>query len=87
MNNHKFWFPKQGKSSFGEVCGASLGSLRVSWVVSTRFEGVLGVLWVRLGASECVLEASRGHLGASWGDLGAVLGSLGGFLGLFWKHF
>ena len=38
------------------------------------------MLWVRLGTSERVLEASRGHLGAFLGDLGAVLGCLGGLL-------
>ena len=64
-----------------------LGSLGVSWAVLVRLGRVLGVLWVRLGASENVLEASWHHLGASWGELGAVLGSLGGFLGPFWEYF
>ena len=59
----------------------------MSWAVLARLGRVSGVLWVRLGASEGVLEASWGHLGASWEDLGAVLGSLGGFLGPFWEHF
>ena len=67
--------------------GASLGSLGVSWAVLARLGCILDVLWVRLGASEGVLEASWGHLGASWEDLGRVLGSLGGFLGPFGSIF
>ena len=59
----------------------------MSWADLVRLGCVSSVLWVRLGASEGVLEASWGHLGASWEDLGAILGSIGGFLGPFWEHF
>ena len=52
----------------------------MSWADLARLGRVSSVLWVRLGASEGVLEASWGHLGASWEDLGAILGSIGGFL-------
>ena len=64
----------------------SLGSLGMSWTVLAGLGRVLGVLWVRLGASEGVWEVSWSHLGASCADLGAVLGSLGSFLGPFWEH-
>ena len=64
-----------------------MGSLGASWAVLARLGRVLGVHWVRLGASEGVLEASWGHLGTSWVDLGGLLATLGGFLGQFWKHF
>ena len=53
-----FGFPNDQKSSFGEVLGASLGSLRVSWAVLARLGHVLGLFWARLGASEGVLEVS-----------------------------
>ena len=82
-----FGFPKPPKSSFGEVFGASLGSLGVSWAVLARLGCVRDVLWVRLGASEGILEASWGHLGASWEDLGGVWVSLGSFLVPFWEYF
>ena len=74
--------------------GASLGSLGGSWAVLAHLGRVLGVLWVRLGTSEGVLEASWGHfeapwghLGASWEDLGGLFESLGGFPGAFWEYF
>ena len=75
------------KSSFGEVLGASLGNLGVSWAVLVGLGRFWGVLWVHLGASEGVLEASWGHLGASWGDLGRILRGLGSLLGIFWEYF
>ena len=53
-----FDFPNHQKSSFGDVLGASLRSLGVSWAALARLRRIWGVLWVRLGASEGVLEAS-----------------------------
>ena len=63
-----------------------MGILGVSWAVLARLGRVWGVLCVRLGASEGVLDVSWGHLGASWEDLGMVLGSLGGFLKPFGEN-
>ena len=77
--NHK-------KFSFGEVLGASLESLGVSWALLARLGRVWGVSEGVLEASWDHFEASWGHFGTSWEDLGGVLGSLGGFLGPFWKH-
>ena len=37
---------------------ASLGSFGVSWAVLARLRRIWGVLWVRLGTPEGVLEAS-----------------------------
>ena len=67
--------------------GASLGSLGGSWAVLARLGRVLGVLWVRLGASEGVLEASWRHLGAILGRLGEILERFWGVLEAFWDHF
>ena len=63
------------------------GSLGVSWALLARLGRVWGLLWVRPGVPEGVLEASWSHFGTSWEDLGGVLGSLGSFLGPFWEHF
>ena len=64
-----------------------MGSLGASWAVLACLGRVLGVYWVRLGASEGVLETSWGHLGTSWEDLGRVLESLGSFLAPFYNDF
>ena len=65
-----FGVPKPQKSSFGEVSGASLGNLGVSWGVL----GSLGASWAplgrALGASWSVRRRLAGVLGPSWDVLG-----------------
>ena len=65
-----FDFPNHQKSSFRDVLGASLRSLGVSGAASARLGCIWDVLWVRLGVSQGVLEASWRRLGgvleASW---------------------
>ena len=86
--------PNHQKSSFGDVLGASLRSLGVSWAALASLGHVWGVPWVHPGVPEGVLEASWAnferswnHFGASWADFGGVWGSLGSFLGAFLEDF
>ena len=50
--------PNPYKSSFGEFLEAFLGSPEVSWALLARLAPIWGVLWVRPGAPEGILEAS-----------------------------
>ena len=54
----KLEVPHAQKFSFGEVLEASSRSFGVSWAALACLRRIWGVLWVRLGALEGVLEAS-----------------------------
>ena len=82
-----FGFPYPQKWSLGEDSETFLASLGVSWAVLAHLACVWGILWVRLGELEGVLEASWGHLKEFWEDLGGGRASLGGFLAAFWEYF
>ena len=73
-----FGSPNHPKSSFGEVLGASLGSLGASWAVLARLGRVWRVPWVRPGVPEGVLETSWGHFGVSSGHFGTSWEDFGG---------